>query len=384
MPKFTNLADKIRQVRNNLGMTQKQFSELIGVKRTLVARWESPQERLRTVPNEVVLRKIANQTASPWQTLCWFMDDAVTAERGFIYYPDGTRILEPELSEKEVDLMIERHQQEADKLSKPDPKIAELIDSPNGLSRLYDFYKDKTFEKNIQAKPNGIPDNENIPAGTRVTIRDGGPLNKEGTKYFRSEFIISAPRVLADIAPGRNFEKGKIKSKFPRLFDDELEQDRMMGGYDEEESRGKSLMKFWGAVQYDLETEESIYDTDVYFNKSFRRGEIRAFANYHDGRILAITRAIYPDTPASSLKYRVSNAMGQLFIAEKVLGKTFKKLILFYSPTPLLIDTEHLREQFKELVASAQTLGVTIEFTDGARQTARLLGSFIRAEAQQE
>ena len=95
-----NLAGKIRQVRKNKGLKQKEFikevSEKLGLghvlNESLAAQWESNlKNRANPTPDQI--KAIAQISAYPHQTMWWFMRDDLKDNRAFELFPNGQFLL---------------------------------------------------------------------------------------------------------------------------------------------------------------------------------------------------------------------------------------------------------------------------------------------------
>jgi transcriptional regulator with XRE-family HTH domain/ribosomal protein L40E len=100
MHKLMNLAGKIRQVRKNKGLKQKEFikevSEKLGLghvlNESLAAQWESNlKNRANPTPDQI--KAIAQISAYPHQTMWWFMRDDLKDNRAFELFPNGQFLL---------------------------------------------------------------------------------------------------------------------------------------------------------------------------------------------------------------------------------------------------------------------------------------------------
>lgn len=95
-----NLAGKIRQVRKNKGLKQKEFikqvSEKLGLdyvlNESLAAQWESNLKN-RANPTPEQIKAIAQLSSHPYQTMWWFMRDDLTDNRAFKLFPNGQFLL---------------------------------------------------------------------------------------------------------------------------------------------------------------------------------------------------------------------------------------------------------------------------------------------------
>jgi transcriptional regulator with XRE-family HTH domain len=95
-----NLAGKIRQVRKNKGLKQKEFikqvSEKLGLdyvlNESLAAQWESNLKN-RANPTPEQIKAIAQISSHPYQTMWWFMRDDIKDNRAFKLFPNGQFLL---------------------------------------------------------------------------------------------------------------------------------------------------------------------------------------------------------------------------------------------------------------------------------------------------
>lgn len=378
MAKFIHLAGKIQEVRKTLGLKQEEFAEKLGVTRSLVARWETPSEKNRSIPKEEHLKAIAAMTPRLWETLCWFMDDGVEPGRGFQYYPDGTRILEPIFTD---DQMAELHAQMAEQAqhdANPSPMIAAMINEPKGLKALHYFYQDLNKKEQIQTPEpvqKGIPENENVPSGTVEIL--GASVNQRNSVNRLASMVVPRRESVGEIAGGPNYKKRDSEEQKTHISIDYAEQ-RSTGFRTEEDDRQAAMEIFWGAVQYNLQDAEHIEDARAYFHKRINCGVIKQSLPYFDGRTLAIYSRIDVELGLNIIRMRLNRYLGDLFMAERIQNKSYKKLILFYVIGSGQVDTDKLKSYFEEVINSAQMLGVTIEFTCGANHTAQVFGKFIR------
>lgn len=378
MTKFVHLAGKIREVRKTLGLKQDEFAEKLGASRSIVARWESPLEKNRAIPKEEYLKKMADMTSRPWETLCWFMDEGVEPGRGYYYYPDGNRTLEPVFTDEEMSQIQDQMAEESGHDSKPNPIIESMVKTPHRLNDLYNFYQElNEKEKNQSSTPpvKSIPENENIPAG-KVLLTSEDAIQSNASRNLGG-LVIHARQSIGDIAGGRNYKKVDDEERLTHIVN-EFTEERAIGLRTERDDRREEMEMFWSAVQYNLQDAEGIDDARAFFNKRISCGAIKQSIAYLDGRTLAAHSRIDPAMSPSMIRLRLNRYLADLFMAERIQNKSYKKLMLFYVIGSGQVDTTKLKEHYAELINSAQMLGVTVEFSCGAADTAKVFGKFIR------
>jgi len=403
MPKLVNLAGKIRQTRVSLGLKQDEFAERLGTTRSLIARWESPLEKNRSIPKAEYLRKIADMTAVPWQTLCWFADDAVEAGRGCVYNPDGTRDIEPDApSDDEIEEMVSSYQAYEKEREVAAPEIKALTEQDN-FKDLFAHYAHiaaeenkqeeirKDAEKQIQASlPKGNPVSEsmthnlkgnNSVQSNKIEMIPPGRVEIIGSSSQADAGLMARrPVTLGDIAPGSNFRPDQNETT-TILLNSDSEQERRAGLRTQRDERRNELNRFWNAVQYVMQDIHKIDDAGSYWEKRFNRGDISQRLDYFDGQTMAEFKEIRPDNSTISFMLGLKSGLANLFIAERLANRSYKKLILFYCPSSGQIDAPELAKRFASHINSASMLGVTVQISCGMNETAETLAKFVREAA---
>ena len=358
MTKFQHLSGKLRSVREQLGLQQRQLADRLEpkVSQGLISQWESNLVRSRPEPSAEHLRQIAEMTKTPWWTMCWFMDDAIDQAMSVNYHQDGSREMGPNLTDAEVDAA--RSQFTAQDAAPPQGWLVEWQSDP---SRAYDlrghFAKMPWSEDKFSLWP---------------TL--GSALRSTGA---HQSLVAKAPPTLGDIAPKADFGP-------PESSDVGYEAASYQGSgdqqEDEEEDERVKRQRFWEAVKYYLGEDSGAPVRDALFNRTVSSGDIKQNVGYFEPdcaiQFLPATHKTY----ASTVKRRLREILGELFLIEKMQRRSVKKLILCYL-TNHDLNSEQISTHFAEYVNSAQLLGVTVQFTSGPQATASAIADFIKKSA---
>ena len=193
MTKFQHLSGKLRSIRKQLGLQQRQLADRLEpkVSQGLISQWEGNLVRSRPEPSAEHLRQIAEMTKTPWWTMCWFMDDAIDHALGVNYHQDGSRELGPNLTDAEEEAA--RSQFTAQDAAPPQGWLVEWQSDP---SRAYDL------RMHFAKMPGGTPlvksDDEFSPSNPTA----GSTPWSTGA---RQSLVAKAPPTLGDIAPWADF-----------------------------------------------------------------------------------------------------------------------------------------------------------------------------------
>ena len=291
------------------------------------------------------------------------MDDAIDHALGVNYHQDGSRELEPNLTDAKVDTA--RSQFTAQDAAPPQGWLVEWQSDP---SRAYDL------RVHFAKMPGGTPlvksDDEFSPSNPTA----GSTPWSTGA---RQSLVAKAPPTLGDIAPRADFGP-------PENSDVGYEAASYQGSGDEQEDEEEDdrvkEQRFWEAMMYYLGEDIGAPVRDARFNRTVSSGDIKQNVGYFDPdcaiQFLSATHKTY----AGTVKRRLREILGELFLIEKMQRRSVKKLILCYL-TNHDLNSEQISTHFAEYVNSAQLLGVTVQFTSGPQATASAIADFIKKSA---
>jgi hypothetical protein len=369
------------------------------VSRGLIARWESNLERSRATPHPDHLIALANMTESPWQTLFWFMDDEVPATRGVEYRPDGTRILEPNWSDEEVEGFFSALS--TSKNEKPDEKFAEMVDTPSGLEKLRKHFARMASEEKLASAREDfgdLDDSGEEPRKVRPNLPEGRvviPKSDKGATSVRvARFSERGTSIGEGALPGPiNFTITDTNAPTTGISN-EAGRERL--AYFSERRRKQEL--FWGAVQWQLEEEFGVPDVADKFFIGISSGIINVKVGFFDNKYLVQFVRLFRDfsldenfkelPTAESIdrpfvRMELTNNLAQMVLAEKIKGKTYKKLILGYGMKNRAMS-EPLLRQFQSWEPSLKLIGVSLDIATGSYAVAKALNDFFREDGIQD
>jgi transcriptional regulator with XRE-family HTH domain len=381
MAVFKNLAGKIRDTRKRLGLMQDELSiELSSrtgrqVSRGLVARWESNLERSRTTPHPDHLFALAHMTKNPWQTLFWFMDDAVPPTQGVEYRPDGTRLLEPMFSAEQLEgfdsALSERDE------GGPNPEFAAMVESPRGLERLRKHFEQLAEQERQKLAGEAMSSQGNqAPQAASKPNQSAGIAGLLGGLSYGEPSHIFFTRPEVGIGALRHSRKEAGLLTDAKLHETPNESD-FLEQFKERQRRNK---KFWDAVKWELEGRLNLGDKDHCFSKTVTSGLVQTRVDYLEDRIMVgFISADEVDSPFSETLFfntYLPPAMGNLLLAERMGSRSFKKAVLIYTTR----DREHaspLIAKAEDFAPSLKLLRFTLLVAAGHTKVAEALANFI-------
>ena len=430
MARYQHLWAKIRDARDASGKKQREIAETLGVKRSLVARWES--EKFFIEPSPKDLKALAALTPDPFHYICWFADDQVPPHLKVEYSDWGGRTVSPYRTREEI---AQYHlNPEAHLKRKVEPYLQKMINQEN-FEELRDHFERLPLKEDFNADPHreeGVQDEGRNVQGALSTVNTRkretkGPLSQikespKGTTLGALARYGSVPQTegplsqikespknttlgaltgyghsekngdvklftFADVA----IEKGEPNPSYilkRRQIEDVADSVRAVE--DESEKTKKNFLAqrqeeelFYAAVKYRLVSRHKISEATTCFDKVIKAGTFRLHADYFDGNVLIEFLTFSPDQPLRFYGTRFVGALGNLITIERAQRKTYKKLILMHCRQEDL-KSAPIRDYFLREIDSLDIFGVALAIAAGHEEMADVIADWSKQSAQEK
>jgi transcriptional regulator with XRE-family HTH domain len=380
MPQPENLSEKIKSTRKSLKLTQQEFCNRLSealkrpISRGLVARWEGTSAGSRIIPSIQQLKAIAGLTQKPWEQFLWFMDDEAPANRGFMYHPDGTRLLEPLFPDDQIQAMYDDLRLSSE--ASPEPWLAELIESDDvqGLVAHFKKINEKEKSEGIKSKDTKL-DFEAEQNMRREQLARRQKSNENSAENSPGARITPVLNTFADIGAG--FMVSPLDSGARDMF-------ALLQKSTNEENPSERVEKrerFEQVVQWKLENDFGLEKTLRYFQPTVIFGTLRMRPSYFDGESLIQIQALRASYSYRILGMRLKDALGSFFTIEKMQRRVFKKLLIIATYESQIeghkLYSSKIESVFASEVEVFGELGVSIKFACGPEETAAIMAHWI-------
>lgn len=372
--KYQHLHSKIKSVRENLGLTQKEFASKVSeqLKRDkllsagLVSQWES----LRTTPTEPQIAAIAQLSRNSWWTMLWFMHDDLPADRDVDYHQDGSFTVAPEFTDEEIDEMSK--EMEKEKSQPPEPHVVAWMQDPKAIHQLRETMRQNDLLQRRSGSGTSTDDKATKSAhpvsgdvtvqitGVSATTAVGNVTVSTADDESSKSFYVRRGPILLDLIQFKNKEYKRSS---------EGDRARAMGEQDESDDRVERIKRFEGAFQYALEERFGIGDVDLGLHRVISHGVLKTRAFFYLHGISVQMVMMDETTQISLLALRLREKIGDLLLIDRMQNRAAKKLVLFATYQHGL-DLEPLRERYSQHVQSAALLGIKVAFASGPEEAA--------------
>ena len=414
MQKFTHLHAKIRSVRRQLGLQQKEFivlvSEKMGLPRPLTpglaSQWESNLIRSRTTPLEEQLVAIAELSKDPWRTMAWFMNDDLPADRDYQVHPDGTFDIEPDYDDGELDTLFDHMKAEHDEYEnrepatqlvswRSDPKklpdVKKFIDAMNAKRFVWKSVVHTEVGQSKSILPRDFQGKSKVMQGglpsTATAVAEGG-LPSIATAYADGGLPSTAtPSVEGALTQVSRHEFSRRR----RLVGDlvtfktvapttSFEGDMVRGNTESPEQQGviKRRDAFTGAMEYALIEDHDIHDTRLGLNKRIISGALFQKVSFFSHGVSVQIHLFEANMPLNIIPQLIHRALADLLLVDRMQNRSAKKMFLLCSSEKRL-DLSNLEEYFADTVQSAGLLGIKIKFAVGPDGAAQAIADLIKS-----